>query len=67
MGASTETRLHGRWLLLARVSWVIVVVLALGLFVASISTDADYLHSLCSTSECLYNGQLTPNCELSRA
>jgi len=31
-----HTRLHGRWLLLARVIWVAIVVLALGLFVASI-------------------------------
>lgn len=34
-----ETRLHGRWLLLARVIWVAVVVLALGLFVASITSS----------------------------
>jgi hypothetical protein len=60
MGASTDTRLHGRWLLLARVGWVIVVVLALGLFIASISTYVAYLHYLCSSSQCLYNGQLTP-------
>jgi hypothetical protein len=31
-----HTRLHGRWLLLARVIWVAIVVLAVGLFVASI-------------------------------
>ncbi len=31
-----HTHLHGRWLLLARVIWVAIVVLALGLFVASI-------------------------------
>jgi hypothetical protein len=43
------------------VAWIIVVTLALGLFVASISTHVAYLHTLCSSSECLYNGQLTPS------
>ena len=56
----TGTRLHGRWLVLARVGWAIFVVLALGLFVASIPTYLTYLHQLCSSSQCLYNGQLTP-------
>jgi hypothetical protein len=55
-----DTRLRGRWLLPARVGWVIVVALALGLFVASIPTYLTYLHQLCSSSRCLYNGQLTP-------
>src|SRR5260370_40272441 len=35
-GSEVDPRLHGRWLLLARVIWVAIVVLALGLFVASI-------------------------------
>ncbi len=36
LGSGVDPRLHGRWLLLARVIWVAIVLLALGLFVASI-------------------------------
>jgi len=35
-GRGVDPHLHGRWLLLARIIWVVIVVLALGLFVASI-------------------------------
>ncbi len=41
-----NTDLHGRWLLLARMVWIIVVLLALGLFVASIPSYFAYLHVL---------------------
>ena len=34
--SADDTDLHGRWLLLARIVWGIVVLLTLGLFVASI-------------------------------
>jgi len=48
--ASTDdTELHGRWLLLARIVWVIVVLLTLGLFVASIPSYFAYLHILTAT------------------
>jgi hypothetical protein len=55
-----DTRLHGRWLLLARVGWVVVVTVAFGLFVASLPSYVAYLHHLCSGAQCLYNTQLTP-------
>ncbi len=45
-------RLHGRWLVLARVVWVAVVVLALGLFIASIPTNFADLHILCTAASC---------------
>lgn len=32
----SETRLHGRWLLIARITWGIVIAFALGMFVASL-------------------------------
>ncbi|HLX55998.1 MAG TPA: hypothetical protein VKR83_03150 [Ktedonobacteraceae bacterium] len=47
-GADT-TDLLGRWLLLARMVWILVVVLALGLFVASMPSYFAYLHTLSAT------------------
>ena len=47
--SGSETRLHGVWLVLARAVWVVIVLLALGLFVASIPIYFAYLHSLTTT------------------
>src|SRR5438270_1725076 len=52
-------RLHGSWLVLARVVWVAVVVLALGLFIASIPTTFADLHILCTAASCSYVVQPT--------
>ena len=52
-------RLQGRWLVLARVVWVAMVVLALGLFIASIPTNFADLHILCTAASCSNVGQLT--------
>jgi len=49
---ATSTRLHGRWLVLARVMWLAVVVLVLALFVASIPVFIGILHSGCATAVC---------------
>src|SRR6266480_3238101 len=56
-----DTRLRGGWLVLARVGWVAVVVLALGLFIASIPTTFADLHILCTAASCISSGQLTPD------
>src|SRR2546430_6635238 len=56
-----DPRLYGRWLILARIGWVAVVVLALGLFIASIPTTFADLHILCTASSCSTSGQLTPD------
>jgi len=56
-----DTRLRGGWLVLARVVWVVVVVLALGLFIASIPTTFADLHILCTAALCSTSGQLTPD------
>src|SRR6266567_4855966 len=56
-----DTRLRGGWLVLARVGWVAVVVLALGLFIASIPTNFADLHILCTAASCNSSGQLTPD------
>ena len=56
-----DTRLRGGWLVLARVVWVAVVVLTLGLFIASIPTTLADLHILCTAAPCTTSGQLTPD------
>ena len=56
-----DTRLRGGWLILARVVWVAVVVLTLGLFIASIPTTLADLHILCTAASCTTSGQLTPD------
>ncbi|HKV01972.1 MAG TPA: hypothetical protein VJQ26_07595, partial [Ktedonobacteraceae bacterium] len=59
---ATDARLQGRWLLLLRVGWVVVVVLALGLFVGSILSVNAILHLPCTgtAAVCQNSGQLTP-------
>jgi len=56
-----DTRLRGGWLVLARVVWVAVVVLTLGLFIASIPTTFADLHMLCTAASCTTSGPLTPD------
>src|SRR5437588_2667077 len=57
----TDTRLHGRWLLLTRVAWVGIALLSLGLSVASIPTSFASLHILCTDAPaiCSNNGHIT--------
>jgi len=59
----TETRLRGRWLLLARVVWVGIALLTLGLSVASIPTSLASLYVLCTDAPvtCSNNGHITPD------
>ncbi|SRR6266487_476259 len=56
-----DPRLYGCWLILARIGWVAVVGLALGLFIASIPTTFADLHILCTAASCSTSGQLTPD------
>ena len=60
-GSKSDTHLHGRWLNLARCIWAVLVVLALGLFVASIPTYYASLHMLNASSPPNVGGQLTPH------
>ncbi len=53
-----NTDLRERWLLLARIVWVAVVLLALGLFVASMPSYFTYLHILNATSATGFGAQL---------
>lgn len=58
-----DTHLRGRWLMLARVAWIVIALLALGLFIASIPTYFAFLHVVCTSAlaTCRNNGQLTPD------
>jgi serine phosphatase RsbU (regulator of sigma subunit) len=58
-----EVRLHGRWLVLARVVWIVIALLALGLIIASIPSYFTSLHVLCmgALAPCSNNEQLSPN------
>ena len=62
-GTDTHTRLHGRWLLLARVTWFIVVGLTVALFVLSIPlqiAESQILWTNSEINQCFNLGQLTP-------
>ncbi len=54
-----DTRLHGRWLLLARGLWITLVVLTLTIFGASLPVYIAQLQTPCAGSACWYT-QLSP-------
>jgi len=55
------TRLHGRWLVFARIVWVAVVVFSLSIFIASLPAYVAQLQTVCTGVTCVYSyGQLTP-------
>ncbi len=55
--------MSGRWLFLARVGWVGIALLTLGLSVASIPTTLASLHALCTDAPavCSNSGYITPD------
>ena len=52
-------RLHGRWLLLARGTWITLVVLTLAIFFVSLPVYIALLQTPCAGTACGYQ-QLTP-------
>jgi hypothetical protein len=46
VSTTPDTRLRGRWLIVARVGWLVVVILALALFVGSLRTFSQW--ALCT-------------------
>jgi hypothetical protein len=48
--ASPLARLHGRWLLAARVAWVVVAVTALAIVVFSVPSSFEYYSSVCAAA-----------------
>src|SRR5580700_8369795 len=55
------TRLHGRWLVLARIVWVGVVIFTLSIFTLGLPAYFAQLQTVCAGDTCVYAyGQLTP-------
>jgi hypothetical protein len=57
---SLPVRMRGRRLLLARVAWIVVAALAVGLFIAGIPAEFALLHVPCTAVRCP-TGQLSPS------
>ena len=60
----SETHLSGRWLVIARLGWVILTLFMLGAAIASLSAVFAFLHLPCTVVEsvsCNGNGLLTPD------
>ena len=56
-----ETRLQGRWLLAARVVWVIIALVALSILIIGLPVYFTLLHMACrNAAACNANGALTP-------
>ena len=49
---TADTTLRGHWLLLARVAWVAVVVLSVGLFIAGLPFSYDEAVAVCTEVDC---------------
>jgi hypothetical protein len=56
-----DTILRGRWLLLARSVWIFLVLLTIGIFVASLPVYFALFHTVCSVAAQCANGQLSAN------
>jgi hypothetical protein len=55
----TTTRLSGRWLILARVVWITLVLIHLGIFIFSLPEIFVSLHQPCASDWCMSSGYLT--------
>jgi hypothetical protein len=57
-----DTQLHGRWLFLGRIGWVVVAALSFGLFLLGLLPYATQLHTVCLTASgaCYLDGALSP-------
>ncbi len=53
----SSARLHGRWLLLARGTWVALVVLTLGIFFASLPVYIALMRTPCAGTACPFSSQ----------
>ncbi len=56
----SSARLHGRWLVLAQVGWLVLVVLTLAIFFASFPVYLAQLQTPCAVTACAFTPQLTP-------
>jgi signal transduction histidine kinase len=58
--SETDTRLHGSWLILVRVGWLVVAVFTLIIVVASLPVYVARLQTLCPGTACSFPQQLSP-------
>ncbi len=58
--SGTDTRLHGSWLILVRVGWLVVAVFTLIIVVASLPVYVAQLQTLCTGTACAFPQQLSP-------
>jgi len=56
----SNTRLHGRWLVIARVTWIAVVSLTVVLFTVGLLVEFGQLHTVCTGGESKCNIVLSP-------
>ena len=57
---TSDTTLRGRWLVVARVAWVAIAILAVGLFIAALPYAFSELQTVCTGGDCQLDDQLTP-------
>jgi hypothetical protein len=50
--SAADTHLHGRWLLLVRIAWVVVIVISLAVSIADIPLQFTQLHIACVGAAC---------------
>jgi hypothetical protein len=60
LNRSPNTHLYGRWLVIARIGWIVLVTLTLGIFVATIPVYTGLLQTMCSGTTCV-SGQPAPD------
>src|SRR5262245_33305889 len=57
---AADTRLTGHWLMFARIGWIVLFILAIGLFIASVPPRYTELQRPCSASVAECGNQLVP-------
>ena len=56
----STTRLHGRRLAIVRMAWLLLTLLTLGLYVASLPAQFEYWRAICTETPCADEQRLTP-------
>jgi hypothetical protein len=59
LSAAPDTRLRGRWLMIARAIWVVLATFALGFFIVNLPSYFQSLQTVCLRAACA-DKQLTP-------
>jgi signal transduction histidine kinase len=57
----TDTRMRGGWLVSARVAWMVVLILTVGLFISLLPYTFADAHTICASAACSNGAHLTPD------